>query len=175
MMPLAIILKAALNPHSAAFVDFWLPLVVPFLLTLGASIVYHAKVRRGTPRSWARLLTFSFIFTDLWVAVAAGLVIFVGGFFSIELLPMKLVVIGTLLIAAAVHLLFFRVTKPQVSGSSARVIIVILGLLLVLGVRWLGFAEIDAWWLVAAPPHQISQQVSAPTNPVPICDPRVVS
>lgn len=166
-MPLGIALKAALNPHSAAFVDFWLPLVAPFFLALGGSLIYHAAEHRQRRRSWARLLTFSFIFTDLWVTVAAALVIFVGGFFSTDFLPMKLAVLGALLAAAAVHVVFFRATKAQVSGSSARVVIVILALLLVLGARWLGFAEVDAWWLVAVPPHQIVQQLPATsvTNP----------
>lgn len=164
MMPLGIVLKAALNPRSAAFVDFWLPLVVPFFLALGGSLVYHAMERPHAPRSWARLLTFSFVLTDLWVAAGVAILLIVGGFFPAGLLPDKVAVLGALLVAAVVQALIFRAAKSAVRGTPARSAVVILGLLLVLGVRWLGFAEVDAWWLVAVPPHQISQQVPANTT-----------
>ncbi|HKI86452.1 MAG TPA: hypothetical protein VKA53_06885 [Thermoanaerobaculia bacterium] len=159
MMPLGITLKAVLNPHTAAFADFWLPIVVPIVLAFVGSLIYHALKEVSTPRSWTRLLTFSFIFTDLWVAVAAALVIFVGGFFPGDVLPMKLAVLGAVLVAALVHLLFFRASKDLINGASARAVLVLIGLLLVLGVRWFSFAEVDAWWLVAVPPHQITRMV----------------
>ncbi len=161
MMPLGIALKAAFDPRSPAFADFWLPLLVPLVLALVGSLIYHATERRKTERSWARLLTFSFVLTDLWVAAGVAILLIVGGFFPADLLPVKLVVLAALVVAAALQVLIFRLAKSAMRETPARAAVVILGLLLVFGVRWFGFAEVDAWWLVAVPPHQVAQQMPA--------------